>query len=732
MIYLDERISVTVSDFSWVGTHEAGMYRYFIFDNADPATNLFVGNLYLEKNQYEVTVDITDIARNYCASTNKIVMLEVGIKFSAGEPSGISEPIVPIYRYPNAKADDNKYNFDSYDTFLVSGKQIVKNFNYSSSLLPTYPQRVTDKIKIDYLLGLKSGTGTDSFTFDYGPTQTISNTLTNSPTLYNISYPLADGTKTVTDVNPLTDFMWAWGGIYEPIASFEYSDNKNWAVYSYNSTVTIDEINWQFAGGTSNYDTPSKYPYSLTISDTDYNSDDTACVCDFYIQNFEYGDIVNTYPAIEKGHYTCDVKCDISEELKTLDCSGIDWDYWEYKNNYYINTSYNNLKVGSTLISVRFTDTEGNYVVELDETFPSEGVTWEWDQTTTEITEAKIYFDGTEYETTIPLEIVNSQGDYDTDYKNIVFTLENNNSVPVLYINYSNYSITIKYSATLNKSIEAPLADDIVAYSSDKYSFVETDDNYTLEVEGDLEIENNFVANKYLCKDIALTFYQNGVATNSRYLSGNTVSLIIKNTPIDDSYFLVQYFDTSNNYREGKVYIKPTNPQSNSYFLTNFYIKLLSNNTFIGKFYSGVHKKFGYQTNAATKIGQFGCPSGYYLIWKDRLCSQQIQPFHKVDTYSEDIEGSEITNYWGKRSLYKVEVQPKWKVQTGWISDEAYRCYEGLFVSPYVKLYDADSDIIYDVIIKDRNYTQKTFLNQGKLFNLEVTLEQSEKQNILY
>lgn len=742
MKYLDERIKVTVSDFSWVGEHAAGMYQYYIFDNADPATNLFVGNLYLSKNQYTVTVDITDIARNYCASTNKIVMLEVGIQFSKGEPSGISEPIVPIYRYPNEKADDNKYNFDSYDTFLVSGKQSVKNFNYSNSLLPTYPQRVTDKIKIDYLLGLKSGTGTDSFTFDYGPTQTISNTLTGNPTLYNISYPLAYGSQ--TDVNPLFDIT-NYGVIEsDPTISFPLLDGATYLNYNYITTVPPSEVNWQFANGEENYTNPTTYPFSLTISDSEYNDEDYGYVCDFFVIDANYNDIINTYPSIGVGNYSCKVVCGISETFETHDCSGIDWYDWDYTNNYYTTTAYNNMTVGTTLISVRFTDGSGSYVVELDETLPSDGVSFEWDQTlTSDIQSAKIYFHGTtNYDTDIPLELVNNQSGDAEDYKNLVFTItKDDKGRPVVYVNHSVYTININYNATLNKANSVSLADDIVAYRSNRYGYrYQTDNNCKfkklwgdIEV-GDTELRTEYQADADYLEGFLVRLYNANdvcIYTFPFNLQKTTQNLWIPSGLIKGTYIQIEYF-SNQSYYSGAFYIEPTNPLSNYYYYTYLNFNLDSNGILTIKPYASSYKMFAYYQDNSTKIGQFGCPSGYYLIWKDRLGSQQIQPFQKVDTYSEDITGSEITNYYGKRSLYKVEVQPKWKVQTGWISDEAYRCYESLFVSPTLQLYDADSDILYDVILKSRSYTEKTFLNQGKQFNLQLELEQTEKQNILF
>lgn len=127
------------------------------------------------------------------------------------------------------------------------------------------------------------------------------------------------------------------------------------------------------------------------------------------------------------------------------------------------------------------------------------------------------------------------------------------------------------------------------------------------------------------------------------------------------------------------------------------------------------------------------CPKGYFLQWRDRWGSLQCQPFNKVNEYSEDIEASEITNYYGKRSIYKTENQPTFKINSGWIATDIYPVYEGIFVSPTLTLYDADTDTSYDVILKDRSYTEKTFENQQhQMFNLTLNLELSTKQTILY
>ncbi len=295
----------------------------------------------------------------------------------------------------------------------------------------------------------------------------------------------------------------------------------------------------------------------------------------------------------------------------------------------------------------------------------------------------------------------------------------------------SSYIIGILYKdCTIVQS--TGLADEIKIYRSSgtRYTYKATDNLYTLSVDGDLKLATRGVTGTYACKSFRISFWQDGVCMVHGNSNGYLTAL---SKPIKgEDYILVEYFDASGNYRSGRVYITPRNANSNAYYGLLF-TATLTDSVLSGVFsQSGSRTIFATATDTATTIGKLVCPNRYFLLWQDRLGSQQCQPFDKVDTYSEDVEGSEITNYYGKRSLYKVEVQPKWKLQTGWITDDAYRCYEGLFVSPWVKLYDGDSDILYDVILKDRNYTEKNFLNQGKLFNLEVTVEQTEKQDILF
>lgn len=125
------------------------------------------------------------------------------------------------------------------------------------------------------------------------------------------------------------------------------------------------------------------------------------------------------------------------------------------------------------------------------------------------------------------------------------------------------------------------------------------------------------------------------------------------------------------------------------------------------------------------------CPARYYLQWRDRFGSWQSQPFKDNATYSEDIENKESVTYTDSRRKYNVQVQPKWKINSDWITDRNYIYYESIFVSPVVILYDTKTDMNYEVIVKD-NYIEKNYINQKGMVNLQLELEAVEKQNMLY
>ena len=128
-------------------------------------------------------------------------------------------------------------------------------------------------------------------------------------------------------------------------------------------------------------------------------------------------------------------------------------------------------------------------------------------------------------------------------------------------------------------------------------------------------------------------------------------------------------------------------------------------------------------------IAKFDTQSRYFLKWKDRYGMPQCQPFGGTHKYSESINKNTITDYKNTKKIIDITNTPKWLLNSKWIKQEYYPFYESIFVSPYLQLYDAKEDKLYNVILTNTEYDEKTFNNQNRqLFNiqLEVTLDTTE------
>lgn len=127
------------------------------------------------------------------------------------------------------------------------------------------------------------------------------------------------------------------------------------------------------------------------------------------------------------------------------------------------------------------------------------------------------------------------------------------------------------------------------------------------------------------------------------------------------------------------------------------------------------------------------CYSRYYLAWVDRYGDIQSQAFEgKKVEFSESFSTAEIIDYKMRRRVVKNEVQPAWKLKTGWLSEDIYPMYESIFTSPYLLLYDTETDRSWNVIIKDNKYTEKTYKNQKSLISLEFNVEENKTQNNIF
>lgn len=143
--------------------------------------------------------------------------------------------------------------------------------------------------------------------------------------------------------------------------------------------------------------------------------------------------------------------------------------------------------------------------------------------------------------------------------------------------------------------------------------------------------------------------------------------------------------------------------------------------------------KNGSNVSQYRKVAEIkSCKERYYLLWQDRYGSYQSQPFKGKMEYSEDITNEEILSYTGRRRKSNVIIQPKWKLNSGWLKEQLFPFYESIFISPILKLYDTKTRHEYDVILKDTPYVEKKYNNDRKLLSIELNLEAAETQNIIY
>lgn len=126
------------------------------------------------------------------------------------------------------------------------------------------------------------------------------------------------------------------------------------------------------------------------------------------------------------------------------------------------------------------------------------------------------------------------------------------------------------------------------------------------------------------------------------------------------------------------------------------------------------------------------CPARYYLQWVDRLGGIQSQPFDGKETKTINYTKTNIYNQYHEARPVNFDNNYQFDLNTYFINEKYYPFYESIFVSPYLCLYDTENDMAYNVNVVDKQFTEKTWKNQKKLFNLNIKLEINKNENILY
>ena len=125
------------------------------------------------------------------------------------------------------------------------------------------------------------------------------------------------------------------------------------------------------------------------------------------------------------------------------------------------------------------------------------------------------------------------------------------------------------------------------------------------------------------------------------------------------------------------------------------------------------------------------CPKRYYLFWQDRYGSFQCQSFNDKTQFSETFDRTEVQDYQNRRSNATIQVQPRWRLESGWIAEELYPYYESIFTSQILFLYDSEQNKNFRVLVSG-DYEEKTYKNQKRLINLSLELEQNKTQRLIY
>ena len=732
MKYLDERIICTLSNLT-IPTD--GLYRYdVIYDNDVEA---FIGNCFISKGATKKTIDITDIVRNWYDFSypynDTEFQREWQVKLYLNDTNTVlsdSIGIYPIYRYPNRKARmETPLSNNGLNWYMPA----LQGFNSDKKgeFLPHIPFIYSDKV--DYNLAVNTGNLSDVNPYLYTGVKKELGTADFG--IYNTQYKLSELWKGA-EVETLD---WNWQaldteettGVYTMIIS-------SLSPLHYNCKLPLTPRQLRYTsddGETYNIEQITEFPF---ISDIQGDIIPGSYL-DVYIEKETDVNYANFYPTVAKD---TTVKAHIVVDYQPV----IDIDLVENIDGGTKSGNFVTVTTNATTFNVIAEDADSGDVRE--ETGLVSGKTFEWNDTegikTIKITTANgilctltladksVADTGAEYLMQLQvaagnliISFLDQQYDADVTFRTY--------RVPVAPLTQDNITIqndgtdnlstgtkigigeerqnfevmygsqTFNYTIISGKRIPYGIRSQLTA---PKWSYAVIDNNGKLISYADLTEETT---PRYKYKSFALT--ENNIALYIFAIS-DTAYEVTKITSKD--FGIVKGFGA-----------QITSNATTSYYFMDGWNAALNNEY--------VYQQYIASKNIIEVAKVDGCPARYYLQWRDRYGSMQMQPFSKAETYSEDFTRTEIKNYQDTRRLSGISIQPKWKLNSAWIPFDLVPYYESLQVSPWVKLYDTKEDQLYDVILKDTAFTEKTFRNNDRqLWHMEIECEQTDKQNILY
>lgn len=727
MNYLDERIIANVTlKYPSLGDR---LYRYDVAINNEWDNPVFIGNCFIGADVPTKTIDITDIVRNYYdfsypyKDTDFQAEWQVRIWLDKDElEHSYSDKIgiYPIYRYPNRKARmETPLSNNGVNWYMPA----LQGFNSDKKceFLPHIPFVLSDKV--DYNIAVNIGSLMDANPYLY--TGVKKELKTSDFGIYNTQYKLSElwkGSEVETldlDFTLLNDYITAF---YEPSTGY----------YSFTSLSPLSYKAYVYVVPTVIYDFNSEAEHtSITTFPFTFDAENTGepqkLPIDLYLKDADGNDLLNIYPGVTKS-CKATVHCEIKEDfvndytLITNAIGGVTQtdDYW------FIDTPL----VAELTITFRderdaivktLTISQGNDTFSILDT---EG-----------ITQFEFSANGKNYDFDLDERCYAGNG---SEYI-FTFTLEG--------IDIKIYPIIARYvvDATFRtyRMPDAPLTQDNITIQNDgtdnltasnELRFIQNKQDMEV-VYGSQTISDEPTTKKITTKLTNPTWSYALVDKTDKLYKGTGIKAGVNTYTfaLTEGDFILYIFSISGaNYEVTKI-------TTNDFGISkSFTANLAQPGLYLMKWNAVLNDSTKYQQYIASKniieVAKVdGCPSRYYLQWRDRFGSMQMQPFCKVDTYSEDLTRTEIKNYQDTRSLSNISIQPKWKLNTKWLNNTVYPYYESLLVSPWIKMYDTKEDTVYDVIITSSDYTEKTFKNQSRQqFNLQIDVEAVNTQNILY
>lgn len=722
MKYLDERIICTLSNLT---IQENKLYRYDVAINNELYYPIFIGNCFIGSGVKSKTIDITDIVRNYYDFSYPYVdtdfQAEWQVKLYLNDTNTVLSDrigIYPIYRYPNRKARmETPLSNNGVNWYMPA----LQGFNSDKKgeFLPHIPFVYSDKV--DYNLAVNMGNLSDANPYLYtGVKKTLQ--MSNFG-IYNTQYKLSELWKG-SEVETLD---WNWQELYTDETTGVYTMNiESLSPLHYNCKLPMTPMQLRYIsdeGSTVNIEQITEFPFVADIQGDVIQGS----YLDVYIEKETDINYANFYPIVTKdttvkAHIVVDYQPVIDIDLVNRVDGGI-------KSGNFVITK----KTNATTFNVIAEDAESGDVRE--ETGLVSGKTFEWNDTegikTIKITTANDIL------CTLTLA---DKSVADTGAEYIMQLQVDAGSLKISFLDQQ-YDADVTFRTY--RVPDAPLTQDNITIENDGTDILTASDEVRfihnkqdMEVVYGSQIISDEPTTKKITTKLTNPTWSYALVDKTEKLYTGTGIKAGVNTytfALTEGDFILYIFAINGvNYEVTKITTKDFGIAKK--FTANLAqpgLHLMNWNAALND--SSKYQKYVASKNIIEVAKVDNCPARYYLQWRDRYGSMQMQPFNNTIHYKQDFSRLETKNYIETRKLSNLSIQPKWTLNTGFLNDYKYPYYESLLVSPWIKLYDTQEDCVYDVIIKTTDYTEKTYLNQdANLFNLEIEVEQTDKQNILY